>query len=108
MPVMLLCLVLHAFFVSVTHFHYSAQSEGAPAQSSIRACEGHSEHNAPGAGGHSNCLSCRLQRNFVSDLTPSSIILEQSSGLAVSEPMLSEAHSHGPFLVLSDRAPPSV
>jgi hypothetical protein len=107
MPVLLLCLVVHAFFVSATHFHYSAWGDKAPAEASLSSGDAGDSDGAPGQGGHSNCLSCRLQRSFACEVPASCVALEPSGKLVAGEPPRSEAHSHGPFLLLSDRAPPS-
>lgn len=53
------------------------------------------------------CAACRLQQNFVPDIHTNSIIPEPLQGPTRWEASLSEPRSRGPFLVPSDRAPPS-
>jgi hypothetical protein len=52
------------------------------------------------------CLSCLLQRNFVSDIRPVAIVPELCLEPLIRELFISEATSNGVPLVLSDRSPP--
>ena len=100
----LLCLVAHAFFVSATHFHGFGQSSSSAA-AHIAAADGGS-HGATDTSGDAHCVSCRLQRNFISDLRTPSVTLELIPKGLVRETILSTPCSRGPFLTVSDRAPP--
>lgn len=102
----LLCLIAHALFVSATHFHgidrlYSS------AAAAIATTDGDS-HSATDTSGDSHCISCRLQRNFISDLRTPSVTLELFPKGLICETFLSTPCLRGPFLVVSDRAPPLV
>lgn len=74
---LLLVVTAHAFVASATHFHARALTD---AQTSRAAVHGDEErgHSVPLAGDEAQCLLCRLQRSFVSDL--------QSATLAVAPP----------------------
>jgi hypothetical protein len=102
----LLCLVAHALFISATHFH-SIDRSNSPAAAQITAA-GSDSRGATDTSGDSHCISCRLQRNFISDLRTPSVTLELIPKGVVSETTISTPCSRGPFLTLSDRAPPLV
>ncbi|HYH84748.1 MAG TPA: hypothetical protein VEX60_04645 [Pyrinomonadaceae bacterium] len=63
----LLVLMAHAFVASTSHFHRLAGAT-APVYSGAALSANEESQDAPPAGGHAQCLVCRLQRNFVSDL----------------------------------------
>jgi hypothetical protein len=65
---MLLVLTGHAFVVSATHFHRARPSAPAAADRGPQFNLPQGAQEAPPAGGHEQCLLCRLQRNLVSDL----------------------------------------
>ncbi len=103
----LLCLVAHALFLTATHFHSVARIDSSFTAVRITATDGDS-HGATDRGSDSHCHSCCLQRNFISDVrTPSVFFDLVHKGLSY-EIFLSEPGSCGPFLNLSDRAPPLV
>ena len=103
----LLCLVAHALFVSATHFHSVDPTDAPRAAVRIDATNG-GPHGATDEGGDSHCLSCCLQRNFISDVRSPSLFFELTAKGPICETYLSEPCSCGPFLILSDRAPPLV
>jgi hypothetical protein len=103
----LLCLVVHALFVSATHFHGVDRIDSLHTAARIAATNGDSQ-GATDEGGESHCLSCCLQRNFISDVRTPSLFFELTSKGPICEIFLSEPGSCGPFLTVSDRAPPLV
>ncbi len=101
----LLVLIWHAFLVSSTHFHRVQSVEGESAVASMGRSGG-AEH-APPSSAHTQCLLCRLQRNFISDLqqTVPAIAAPESKAQGkaeLSSPPASAAH----LLLPSGRGPP--
>jgi hypothetical protein len=103
----LLCLVAHALFLSATHFHSVARTDSSLTAVHITAAGGDS-HGATDTGSESHCHSCCLQRNFIADVRPPSIFFDLVHKGPSYEVFLSEPSLCGPFLTLSDRAPPLV
>jgi len=103
----MLCLVAHAAFVSVTHHHrLTKQVAGLEGKSVIANHQGSSQ-STPDSGDDSNCLSCRLQRNFSSAIrNPSVAVLDLEQSL-VREINLCAAYSKSSPLFLFGRAPPA-
>ncbi|HVG21849.1 MAG TPA: hypothetical protein VNI02_22630 [Blastocatellia bacterium] len=101
----LLCLMAHALFVCFTHFHDAGQSRQSSATANVQASGGN-PHGAPDSTGDSHCLSCRLQRNFVSDTHTSSVIVEPIREPLNREIFLSAPHSRGLSLLIYGRGPP--
>ena len=105
---LLLVVTAHAFVASATHFHVSALTDAQTSQAAVYGDEGGSR-SVPLSGDDAQCLLCRLQRSFVSDL--------QSATLAVAPPS-ADARGHATprnattlasrSLLPSGRAPPSV
>jgi len=111
---LLLVLFAHAFMVSATHVHRPELSRAAAAAAAAAmtaastSCEERDDADSlRDASFHAQCLLCRLQRNFVSDLhqaesrtaaTPQTY----EGGLTLS--VLSFAQAS--FLVPAGRAPP--
>jgi hypothetical protein len=102
----LLCLMAHALFVCFTHFHDAGQPPHGPESTSVHASSNSDPHGGPGSAGDSHCLSCRLQRNFVSDVHAGSVIVEPILEPLNREIFLSTPHSRGLSLLISSRAPP--
>ncbi|HEX8089925.1 MAG TPA: DUF2946 family protein, partial [Blastocatellia bacterium] len=102
----LLCLMAHALFVCFTHFHDTGHSKSGPETASVHASSNSNPHGGPDSTGDSHCLSCRLQRNFVSDVHTSSVIVEPILEPLNREIFLSAPHSRGLSLLISSRAPP--
>src|SRR5215216_6230291 len=102
----LLCLMAHALFVCFTHFHDAGRAASPSSTVTVTANGDGDPHRAPGSAGDSHCLSCRLQRNFVSDAHTASVIVD-----SIEEPLsraifLSVIYSRGSRQSLSGRAPP--
>jgi hypothetical protein len=74
---LLLVVTAHAFVASATHFHHRAVSNAHAGHAAAHGSEGGGQ-SAPLAADEAQCLLCRLQRSFVSDL--------QNSTLAVAPP----------------------
>jgi len=101
----LLVLLAHALFVSVTHHHNVARAVTL-STASISADYGADSGGSPHTGRDGHCLSCSLQRNFISDTHTAPLIIQPLQKPAESEAFLSEPHSHGPALRTCGRAPP--
>ena len=101
-----LCLIAHAFLVCFTHHHSNVGRDGANSTPGLTAGTNGESSSPMKSGGDANCLSCRLERNFVSDIQPASLIVDLLKAHVNPDASLSEPHSHGTFLVPSDRAPP--
>ena len=103
----LMCLVAHAGLVSLTHHHTLTNRSLRASASGAEAGLGGETDGRQDSNREGYCLSCCLQRNFVStartisippDLRPEPVRLE----IFASNPMRS-----GVSLILSNRAPPS-
>jgi hypothetical protein len=102
----LLVLLAHGFVVSSTHFHRAAP-DGHSADSGTFLTRSGDAQDAPLAGKHAQCVLCRLQRNFVSDLG-------QSNGADAAPPSAPLVFKSSPessdigsrFAADSGRAPP--
>ncbi|HEV3468053.1 MAG TPA: DUF2946 family protein [Pyrinomonadaceae bacterium] len=103
----LLVLTGHAFVVSATHFHTARQSGPAAFACGTHAAE-HAEAQTPTpAGTHEQCLLCRLQHNFVSDLRDSAPVLDAPPAEALGRVRSLDASARGAHLLApSGRAPP--
>ena len=101
----LLCLVAHALFVCVTHHHDRPSGHESLATVSFTAEEGDSS-STPDSSNESNCLSCRLQRNFVSNVNSSSLAIELPQEALLRENVSTDPHSYSCLLLLSGRSPP--
>jgi len=103
----MLCLVAHALFVSATHHHNpTSHSLLSPATASVTAARDGESGSAPDSTSDAHCVSCRLQRNFVSNIHTATVLVQ-----ALDEPVLRETHrslpgSAGSSLLLFGRAPP--
>jgi len=105
---LLLALTAHAFVASATHFHVRELTDAQTAQAAVHGDEG-SDRGVPLSGDEAQCLLCRLQRSFVSDL--------QSATLAFAPPSADALGHASPrnvttlasrSLLPPGRAPPSV
>jgi hypothetical protein len=106
-PTLLLVLFAHAFLASVTHFHRFERWNGA--LSDLRPCvvSQDAAERTPDASGHTQCLHCGLQRNFISDLyqaAPHIAPPPQPESTYESIPAISS--SDRGFLAPTGRAPP--
>ena len=105
---LLLFLTAHAFVVSAAHNHRFQLGAGWPDSPHIHA----GKSTAPDQGSeannnHAQCLLCRLQRNFVAELSRHSSVAvapsEKFSSYTV-DPL--SLHSSGAFFAPAGRAPP--
>jgi hypothetical protein len=101
----LLVLVAHALFVCVTHHHERTRIPSEFAIATLTAEDGDSS-NTPDSNSDSHCLSCRLQRNFVSNVNSSSLTMELPQEALLRENLSIDLHSYTCLLALSGRAPP--
>jgi hypothetical protein len=102
---LLLALFGHAFVVSATHLHRVPLADGASASAGVGE-RGEAEQS-PASGSHAECLLCRLQRNYVSDLqhtTPEIAAPERQSQGRPGSRAVSTSSAH--FLAPSGRGPP--
>jgi hypothetical protein len=105
---LLLALTAHAFVAGSTHFHRLAQPGPSPAQSAAQSGEERGQ-GAPLAGDEKQCLLCRLQRNFISDLQHAALLIAPSRARTHGHELLQEqAALHGSVLLRQGRAPPTV
>ena len=104
---LLLVVTAHAFVASATHFHSRSVAAPQSAQAAFHGDEG-GGGSLPQAGDEAQCLLCRLQRSFVSDL--------QCAALAFAPPLADAPGYIAPrntsarasrALLPSGRAPPS-
>lgn len=103
----LLVLTGHAFAVSATHFH--APREPLPATCADGSQVGHLERTETSqpAGAHEQCLLCRLQHNFISDLRHSAPALDAPPAEALGRARSSAAAARRAHLLARPgRAPP--
>jgi hypothetical protein len=96
----------HAFVASTTHFHRLAGAT-APGYSGAALSANEKTQDTPPAGSHSQCLICRLQRNFISDLqqTISTVAAPPATAL-VFDTLTDTSVRSAQFLSPSGRAPP--
>ena len=104
----LLVLTGHAFVVSATHFHPGRQ----PGPAALAYAGGGDQiaeaQTAPPAGGHEQCLLCRLQRDFVSDLRHSAPALDAPPARVLGRARSLDASARQAHLFATPgRAPPS-
>ena len=106
---LLLVLTVHAFVASSTHFHRLPQPGGAsPARVNVQSGEDRRE-GAPLGGDEKQCLLCRLQRNFVSDLQQAALVIAPlPARTPAPEPLHETAMRAGSVLLRQGRAPPTL
>jgi len=102
----LLCLIAHALLVSITHHHGFRVGSDQPGIL-VRASEAGDQNAGSISGDGSDCLSCSLQRNFVSDVQPFAVAYESLPGSETREVLSNSPLLNGPSLVTCDRAPPA-
>jgi len=103
--VVMFVLVVHAGLVTVTHHHSTAQRVPRAAAHTVDASPG-SNSSRPLGSSERCCVSCCLQRNFVTSIRPALIPSDFCSEPIRTEPFVSEPSRNGVPLVLSNRAPP--
>lgn len=105
---LLLALTAHAFVAGATHVHRIPQPGPSPAAAALRSGEDRGE-SAPLGGEEKQCLLCRLQRNFVSDLQQAApVVAAPHASTFVHEHLHHAAARAGTVLLRQGRAPPSV
>jgi len=101
----LLFLVAHALLVSITHHHRISDSRGT---GSIAKLEGAADGSGLGSeSSGSDCFSCSLQRNFVSDSHSFSVSFKVLPDSVTHETISANPPSSRPGLITCDRAPPA-
>lgn len=104
--VVMFVLVVHAGLVTVTHHHGAAQRVPRASAYNVEASPGSNSSRPLGSSGERCCISCCLQRNFVTSVRPTLIPSDFCSEPVSTEPFVSEPSRSGVPLVLSNRAPP--
>jgi hypothetical protein len=104
----LLALTAHAFVAGATHLHGLAQPGARTAQAVAQSGDGHSQ-GTPLGGDEKQCLLCRLQRNFVTDLQHAALLNVPPPARTHSHELpQEEAALNGSVPRRQGRAPPSV
>ena len=104
---LLLALTAHAFIASATHFH---RLTNLGVQSTHAAFQNREERgqNVPLTGDDKQCLLCRLQRNFVTDVQQATIIVAPPPVWTLGYDLLQDVPARAPCTLLrTGRAPPS-
>jgi len=97
----------HAFFVSVTHHHGLSRTLSPDAIATLTADDDGGSGAEPGSGGDAHCLSCRLQRNFSSNIHTATVLVQPiEKPLYREPPLLIERCLRGSSLLIRGRAPP--
>lgn len=109
----MLVLIAHAAIVSVTH-HHSVRPQ-AVTQAVMPSCGDQSiasrhedSGSAPDSNSDAHCLSCRLQRNLVSAVHASPVLVESITQPILRETLRPDTTHSGSSLLLHGRAPPLV
>jgi hypothetical protein len=103
---LLLALTAHAFVAGATHFHRLPQPGAGPAQATFQNGEDRGE-SAPLGGDEKQCLLCRLQRNFVSDLGHAALVIAAPHASTPAQQHLHEVAARaGTVPLRQGRAPP--
>ena len=103
--VVLLWLMAHTSLVTIIHHHPGALTNPG-AGTTVEANRGSDSNGSQGTRRDGCCLSCCLQRNFVTSVRPISIPPDLCPVPLATEMFVSEPCSNGVTLVLSNRAPP--
>lgn len=105
---LLLVVTAHAFVASATHFHLRALPDAQTTQAAVRGDEGGSR-SLPLTGDEAQCLLCRLQRSFVSDLQSATLAVVPPTAGALDYVTLRNVSTRASSSLLPPgRAPPSV
>jgi hypothetical protein len=105
---LLLVVTAHAFVAGATHFHVRALSHAQTTQAALHGDE-EGRRSVPLAGDEAQCLLCRLQRSFVSDLQSKTLSVAPPSTEALGYDALRNVSARASRSLLpSGRAPPSV
>ena len=104
----LLVVTAHAFVAGATHFHVRALAHAQTTQAALHGDEG-GTRGVPLAGDEAQCLLCRLQRSFVSDLQSTTFSVAPPSTEALHNDSLRNVSARASRSLLPPgRAPPSV
>jgi len=107
LALVLFCLLAHAFIVSATHYHRVNLAGSSSSTLGTSVSDQRGDRSADNLAGHAQCLLCRLQRGFTTDLqksTPSVVAPQQA---AVVFPHFDTASYAGrSSLIRRGRAPP--
>jgi hypothetical protein len=105
---LLLALTAHAFVASATHFHSLPQLGAGPAQVALQDANGEG-NGSPLGSDEKQCLLCRLQRNFVTDLHQAALLINAPAARTPEPEPLHEAEARaGAPRLRQGRAPPAV
>ena len=105
---LLLVVTAHAFVASATHFHVRALPHAQTTQAVFHG-GGEGSRSVPLAGDEAQCLLCRLQRSFVSDLQGTTFAVAPPSTEALDYDALHNVSARASRSLLpSGRGPPSV
>ena len=105
---LLLVVTAHAFVAGATHFHVRALSHAQTTQAALHSDE-EGSRSVPLAGDEAQCLLCRLQRSFVSDLQSTTLSVAPPSTEALDYDALRNVSARASRSLLpSGRGPPSV
>jgi hypothetical protein len=102
----LLFLVAHAFIVNTTHFHKPAPPCDLSYLSGPQISEQGSCSDNRHTASDTDCPSCVLQRNFVSDVRIPCLVIDLALESIAREAIFLEPRLCGTYLVPSSRAPP--
>lgn len=98
----------HAFVAGATHFHHRALSNAHAGHAAVHGSDD-GRQSAPQAADEAQCLLCRLQRSFVSDLQNSTASVEPPPADAYDfDPLRQVSARAARSLLPPGRAPPSV
>jgi hypothetical protein len=104
---LLLVVTAHAFVASATHFHGRAVSGVQSAQTTLRGNDADGR-SLPLAGDEAQCLLCRLQRSFVSDIQSATLLVAPPPDDVLAYAALRSVSARASRSLLpSGRAPPS-
>ena len=103
----LLCLMAHALFVCFTHHHNARPDLPSSATASISATGNSDSENSTDSGSDAHCLSCRLQRNLISDHPAASLVIALIPEALSREARFAQLHTQRFFVSFFGRAPPT-
>lgn len=107
MALALLLLVAHAFLASTTHFHRIERDDKTLASSSLSARDFSEPEGGLESNSHAQCLLCRLQRNFVAELSNPVLSIAAALQKLPCDEISHTLHPlNGAFLLPAGRAPP--
>ena len=105
---LLLVVTAHAFVAGSTHFHRRVVSAAPAGQTAAHGSEG-GERSIPLTGDEAQCLLCRLNRGFVSDLQNATLSLAPPPADVHDFSSLRKVYARAALSLLPPgRAPPSV